>query len=268
MMTSETTLKILPRAFPNLAGKKGLIVGIANDQSIAYGCAQVMNDLGATLAITYLNAKAEPHVRPLAQQLEADIIAPLNVEEPGQLEAVFAQIQERWGRLDFVLHAIAFSPAADLHGRVVDSSAEGFGRAMDVSCHSFVRMARLAEPLMTDGGALITMSYYGAQKVMDNYGIMGPVKAALEATMRYLAAELGASGIRVHAVSPGPILTRAASGIGHFDKLMDDSTTRAPQHQPVTIGDVGAVTAMLCSDAARSLTGNVIFVDGGYHVMG
>lgn len=254
-------------SLPSLAGKKGLIVGVANDHSIAYGCAQVMQGLGATLAITYLNAKAEPHVRPLAEQLQADIIAPLDVEQPGQLEAVFAQIEERWGKLDFVLHAIAFSPAADLHGRVVDSSAEGFGRAMDVSCHSFIRMAHLAEPLMKDGGALITMSYYGAQKVVANYGIMGPVKAALEATMRYLAAELGPAGIRVHAVSPGPILTRAASGIGHFDKLMDDSTSRAPQHELVTIADVGAITAMLCSDAARSLTGNVIFVDGGYHVM-
>lgn len=176
---------------PILAGKKGLIVGIANDQSIAYGCAQVMHKLGATLAITYFNAKAEPHVRPLAEQLEADLILPLDVEQPGQLEAVFAQLEQRWGKLDFVLHAIAFAPAADLHGRIVDSSAAGFARAMDVSCHSFLRMAKLAEPLMTGGGTLVTMSYYGAQKVIDNYGIMGPVKAALESSVRYLAAELG-----------------------------------------------------------------------------
>ena len=255
-------------ALPILAGKKGLVVGIANDQSIAYGCAQVMRQLGASLALTYFNAKAEPYVRPLAEQLEADIIAPLDVEDPGQLEALFAQIEQRWGKLDFVLHAIAFAPAADLHGRIVDCSAEGFARAMDVSCHSFIRMARLAEPLMKDGGALVTMSYYGAQKVIENYGIMGPVKAALEASVRYLAAELGPSGIRVHAVSPGPIKTRAASGIGDFENLLDDAATRAPQHQLVTIGDVGAVTAMLCSDAARALTGNVIFVDAGYHIMG
>ncbi|MDO9312928.1 MAG: enoyl-ACP reductase FabI [Burkholderiaceae bacterium] len=253
---------------PSLAGKKGLIVGIANEQSIAYGCAQVIRDLGGAIAVTYMNAKAEPHVRPLADQLGAEIIAPLDVEQPGQLEAVFAEIAQRWGRLDFLLHAIAYAPAADLHGRVVDSSAEGFARAMDISCHSFVRMARLAEPLMKDGGALVTMSYYGAQKVIANYGIMGPVKAALEATVRYLAAELGPGGIRVHAVSPGPIRTRAASGIGEFEKLLDETSLRAPEHQLVTIADVGAVTALLCSDAARAMTGNVVFVDAGYHVMG
>lgn len=253
---------------PSLTGKKGLIVGIANDQSIAFGCARVMREQGASLAITYLNAKAEPFVRPLAGQFEADIVAPLDVEAPGQLEALFAQIGQRWGKLDFVLHAIAFAPMADLQGRMLDSSAEGFARAMDVSCHSFIRMARLAEPLMAGGGALVTMSYYGAQKVIDHYGIMGPVKAALEATVRYLAAELGPGGIRVHAVSPGPIRTRAASGIGHFEALLDEAASRAPQHQLVTIADVGAVTAMLCSDAARALTGNVIFVDAGYHVLG
>ena len=252
----------------SLAGKKGLIVGIANDQSIAYGCARAMREQGASLAITYLNAKAEPCVRPLAAQLEADLTLPLDVEAPGQLEALFAQLEQRWGKLDFVLHAIAFAPMADLQGRMVDSSAEGFARAMDVSCHSLIRMAKLAEPLMAGGGKLVTMSYYGAQKVIEHYGIMGPVKAALEATVRYLAAELGPAGIRVHSVSPGPIKTRAASGIGHFEQLLDEASSRAPQHQLVTIADVGAVTAMLCSDAARALTGNVIFVDGGYHVMG
>ncbi|PZO20625.1 MAG: enoyl-[acyl-carrier-protein] reductase FabI [Burkholderiales bacterium] len=256
------------RSTPSLTGKKGLIVGIANEQSIAYGCAQVMRELGGAIAVTYMNAKAEPHVRPLADRLGAEIIAPLDVEQPGQMEAVFAQIEQRWGRLDFLLHAIAYAPAADLHGRMVDSSAAGFARAMDISCHSFVRMARLAEPLMKEGGALVTMSYYGAQKVVPNYGIMGPVKAALEATVRYLAAELGPGGIRVHAVSPGPIRTRAASGIGEFEKLLDDTASRAPEHQLVTIADVGAVTALLCSDAARAMTGNVVFVDAGYHVMG
>jgi enoyl-[acyl-carrier protein] reductase I len=265
---NTTTIAKPSGAMPSLAGKRGLIVGIANDQSIAFGCAQVMHDLGGALAVSYLNAKAEPHVRPLAERLGAEIIAPLDVERSGELEAVFALIEKRWGRLDFLLHAIAFAPANDLHGRVVDSSAAGFARAMDVSCHSFVRMARLAEPLMKSGGALVTMSYYGAQKVIPHYGLMGPVKAALEATVRYLAAELGPSGIRVHAVSPGPIKTRAASGIGDFEKLLDDAASRAPEHQLVTIADVGAVTALLCSDAARALTGNVVFVDGGYHVMG
>ena len=202
-----------------LAGKRGLIVGIANEHSIAYGCAKALQAQGASLALTYLNAKAEPHVRPLAEQLNAEIILPLDVEQPGQLEAVFEAMRSRWGHIDFVIHAIAFAPADDLHGRVVDCSAEGFARAMDVSCHSFIRMARLAEPLMPQGGTLVTMSYYGAQKVIPHYGIMGPVKAALEGTVRYLAAELGPKGIRVHAVSAGPIKTRAASGIGEFDTL-------------------------------------------------
>ncbi len=253
---------------PSLAGKKGLIVGIANQHSIAYGCAQVIRELGGSLAVTYLNAKAEPYVRPLAEQLQAEIIAPLDVQRPQQLEAVFDRIAQSWGKLDFLLHAIAFAPAADLHGRVTDSSAAGFALAMDISCHSFIRMAKAAEPLMKDGGALATMSYYGAQKVIANYGIMGPVKAALESSVRYLADELGPKGIRVHAVSPGPIRTRAASGIGDFESLLDDAARRAPQHQLVSIRDVGVTTAMLFSDAARALTGNVVFVDGGYHVMG
>ena len=189
-------------AMPSLAGKKGLIVGIANTHSIAYGCAEVIRELGGSLAVTYLNAKAEPYVRPLAEQLQAEIIAPLDVQQPEQMDALFEQITRRWGKLDFVLHAIAFAPAADLHGRVIDSSAAGFAQAMDVSCHSFIRLAKAAEPLMKDGGALATMSYYGAQKVIAHYGIMGPVKAALECTVRYLADELGPKSIRVHAVSP------------------------------------------------------------------
>lgn len=266
MDTDKTTG--IAGTLPSLAGKRGLVVGIANDQSIAFGCAQMIRELGGSLAITYLNAKAEPYVRPLANRLQADIVAPLDVQVPGQLEAVFALIEERWGRLDFLLHAIAFAPAADLHGRVVDSSAEGFAKAMDVSCHSFIRMARAAEPLMKDGGALATMTYYGAEKVIANYGIMGPVKAALESTVRYLADELGPAGIRVHAISPGPIKTRAASGIGHFESLLDDAAQRAPQHKLVSIRDVGVTTAMLFSDAARALTGNVVFVDAGYHIMG
>ena len=252
----------------SLAGKKGLVVGIANDQSIAYGCALAMQSLGASLALTYFNAKAEPHVRPLAEQLNAEIVMPLDVEKTEQLTELFEQISLRWGKLDFLLHSIAFAPAADLQGRMVDSSAEGFARAMDISCHSFIRMAKMAEPLMAHGGTLVTMSYYGAQKVVDNYGIMGPVKAALEASVRYLAAELGPAGIRVHAVSPGPIRTRAASGIGDFEKLLDEAASRAPQHQLVGTADVGAVTAMLCTDAAQALTGSVIFVDAGYHIMG
>lgn len=252
----------------NLAGKKGLVIGIANNQSIAYGCAKAMHALGAELAITYLNAHAEPFVRPLAEQFSSPLILPCDVEQPGQLEAVFAAIQKQWGTLDFALHAIAYAPKEDLHGRVIDCSAAGFARAMDVSCHSFIRMARLAEPLMGQGGALLTLSYYGAQKVIDHYNIMGPVKAALESVMRQMAVELGPQGIRVHALSPGPILTRAASGIDHFDELLEQVAQHSPQHHLVSIDDVGSVAAGLVSDWSLHMTGNVVFVDGGCHVLG
>ena len=185
-----------------LAGKKGLIVGIANENSIAYGCASVLRDLGAEFAVTYLNQKAEKYVRPLADQLGSPLVLPLDVEQPGQMEAVFEAIRQQWGKLDFVIHSIVFCPMDDLHGRVTDCSLEGFQQAMRVSCYSFIEMARLAEPLMSQGGSLITMSYYGADKVVENYNIMGPVKAALESVSRYLASELGSKNIRVHAVSP------------------------------------------------------------------
>ncbi|MDR1351511.1 MAG: enoyl-ACP reductase FabI [Zoogloeaceae bacterium] len=252
----------------NLHGKKGLVVGVANNQSIAYGCARAFELCGADLAITYLNAKAEPHVRPLAEILGANIIEPLDVEQPGELEAVFKRIEEKWGRLDFVLHSIAFAPKDDLHGRVTDCSREGFMRAMDISCHSFARMARLAEPLMQDGGCLLTMSYMGADEVINNYGMMGPVKAALQSVARYLAAELGPKGIRVHAISPGPLKTRAASGIKSFDKLMEKAVERAPLHTLVSIEDVGALAAFLASDVAKTMTGGTIHIDGGYNVVG
>ncbi|MCE9657707.1 MAG: enoyl-ACP reductase FabI [Burkholderiales bacterium] len=267
-MTIVNPTPTLQNPLATLVGKKGLVVGVANEHSIAYGCARAIRDLGGALALTYLNEHADPFVRPLAEQLGADIYMPLDVEQPGQMEAVFERVKAQWGRLDFVLHAIAYAPKDDLHGRVVDCSQEGFSRAMNVSCHSFIRMARLAEPLMTDGGSLVTMSYYGAQKVIGSYGIMGPVKAALESSVRYLAVELGPRRIRVHAVSPGPIKTRAASGIDHFDALLEQAAQRAPEHQLVDIEDVGAVTAMLLTDAARGMTGNVAFVDAGYHIVG
>ncbi len=252
----------------SLAGKKGLVVGIANEHSIAYGCARAFRDAGAELAITYLNAKAEPYVRPLAEAVDAPIFVPCDVREPGQLEAVFETIEKTWGRLDFLLHSIAFAPREDLHGRVVDSSSEGFLMAMDVSCHSFIRMAKLAEPLMTDGGALLTMSYFGAEKVVEDYNLMGPVKAALECSTRYMAAELGPKNIRLHIVSPGPLKTRAASGINRFDELLEKAAARAPERHLVSIEDVGAVSAFLVSNAAQSLTGNVIYVDAGYNIIG
>lgn len=252
-----------------LNGKCGLIVGIANASSIAFGCARAMTDAGARLAVTYLNSKAESYVRPLAEDMKAEIIVPCDVREPGQLERVFETIKESWGRLDFLLHSIAYAPKEDLKARLVDCSQAGFSQAMDVSCHSFIRMARLAEPLMTaSGGCLMTVTFYGAQKVVQHYDVMGPVKAALEASVRYLAAELGPSRIRVHALSPGPLKTRAASGLDRFDELLDEARTRAPERVLVTVEDVGNLAVFLASDAARNLTGNVEFIDAGYHILG
>jgi enoyl-[acyl-carrier protein] reductase I len=250
-----------------LAGRKGLVVGIANEHSIAYGCARMFRACGAELAVTWLNEKARAHVEPLARQLSAPVTLPLDVEQDGAMEAVFDAIRARWGRLDFVLHSIAFAPAMDLHGRVTDSSREGFARAMDISCHSFVRMARLAEPLMERGGTLLTMSFLGAAEVVPNYGVMGPVKAALENSVRYLAGELGPRGIRVNAVSPGPMRTRAASGIPGFEGLVEDARRRAPLPRAVEIDDVGSLCAFLVSDAAQAITGDVHYVDGGYHIL-
>jgi enoyl-[acyl-carrier protein] reductase I len=193
---------------------------------------------------------------------------PLDVTKPEQMADLFGAIKSKWGKLDFVLHAIAFAPKADLHGRVTDCSPEGFAMAMDISCHSLIRLAKAAEPLMTDGGSIITMSYYGSEKVVPNYNLMGPVKAALEASMRYMAVELGAKKIRVNALSPGPIKTRAASGLADFDKLMEKVANEAPMHQLVTIEDIGDAAAFLISDQAKHITGQVIYVDGGYNVRG
>jgi enoyl-[acyl-carrier protein] reductase I len=250
-----------------LKGRKGLVVGIANENSIAYGCAVKLRAFGADLAVTYLNERAEPHVRPLAEQLQAELVLPLDVQVPGQTEAVFGRIAEHWGRLDFVIHSIAFAPRADLHGRVVDCSLEGFTQAMHVSCWSFIQMARLAEPLMIDGGAMVAMSYYGADKVVDNYNIMGPVKAALEASVRYLTNELAPHNIRVFAVSPGPLKTRAASGIAQFDELIEAAVRRAPSRRLVDIAEVGRVVSFLVGGAASGMTGHTLYVDAGLHIM-
>lgn len=248
-----------------LKGKRGLVVGVANADSIAYGCAVKLRAFGADLAVTYLNEKAEKHVRPLAEQMQASIVAPLDVQQPGQIEALFERIAREWGRLDFVIHSIAFAPREDLHGRVVDCSAGGFAQAMHVSCWSFLRMAKLAEPLMTQGGVLVTMSYYGADKVVGSYNVMGPVKAALEASVRYAAGELGGKGIRVFAVSPGPLKTRAASGIAQFDELVQMAQERAPQHRLVDIAEVGRVVSFLVGGASSGMTGDTIYVDAGLH---
>jgi len=250
-----------------LEGKRGLIVGIANDQSIAWGCAKAFRAFGAELAITYLNDKARKYVEPLAKIVEAPILMPLDVRTPGQMEKVFERIAKEWGRLDFVVHSIAFSPKETLQGRVVDVDREGFLTTMDVSCWTFLRMAHLAEPLMRKGGSLFTMTYYGSQRVVKNYNIMGVAKAALESSVRYLAAELGPKGIRVHAISPGPLATRAASGIPEFDALLDKARTKAPARRLVSIDDVGAATAFLAHDAARLMTGETLYIDGGYNIM-
>jgi enoyl-[acyl-carrier protein] reductase I len=250
-----------------LEGKKGLIVGIANDQSIAWGCAKAFRALGSELAVSYLNDKAKKHVEPLAREVEAAIVMPLDLRVPGQLEAVFDRISEEWGRLDFVIHSIAFSPKEALQGRVVDVPREGFLSTMEISCWSFIRMAHLAEPLMTSGGTLFTMTYYGSQMVVENYNIMGVAKAALECAVRYMAAELGPKGIRVHAISPGPLATRAASGIPEFDELLAKARVKAPARSLVSIDDVGFATAFLAHDAARLITGSTLYVDGGYHII-
>jgi enoyl-[acyl-carrier protein] reductase I len=251
----------------DLSGKRGLVIGIANRDSIAYGCAAALRAQGASLAVTYLNEKAGAVVGPLATALGCELCLPLDVEQDGQLAALCAAVEARWGRLDFVIHSIAYAPAADLHGRVVDCSLQGFQQAMRVSCYSFLEVARAVEPLLREGGAILTMSFAGADRVVPHYNLMGPVKAALQSAVRYAAAELGVKGIRVHALSPGPIRTRAASGLAAFDSLLDDAAGRAPLRRVVSIDEVGALAAFLVSDAASGLTGNQIFVDAGYHVM-
>ena len=251
----------------DLTGKRGLVIGIANEHSIAAGCAAAFAQCGATLAATYLNDKALPFVAPVAERLGVEWLAPCDVREAGQLEALFDRIRTEWGRLDFLLHSIAFAPKEDLQGRVVDCSATGFAMAMDVSCHSFLRMARLAEPLMSDGGCLLCVTFYGSERVVEHYNLMGPVKAALESVTRYVAAELGPKGIRAHALSPGPIATRAASGIDRFDELMARAAAQVPEHKLASIEDVGAMAAFLVSDAARRITGTVVAIDGGQHLM-
>jgi len=252
---------------PVLAGKKALVVGVANEDSIAYGCAKAFRLVGADLAISWLNEKARRWVEPLARELEASITGEVDVGVPGQLEAIFDQIREKWGQLDILVHSIAFAPKEDLQGGLLNCSAEGFAKAMDISCHSFVRMAKLASPLMTDGGAMFAMSYYGANRVVANYNVMGPVKAALEAVCRYLAYELGPKGIRVHAISPGPLKTRAASGLKNFELMLNEAAHKAPLGELVDIMDVGYTCAYLATPFARRVTGELVYVDGGANLI-
>jgi enoyl-[acyl-carrier protein] reductase I len=250
-----------------LRGAKALVTGIANEHSIAYGCAKAFHELGASVALTYANEKAKPYVEPLARELDAEIFLPLDVTDEQQFEAVFDQIGALWGQLDIVVHSVAWAPKDDLHGGLLKSSREGFLTAMDISCHSFVRMARLAAPLMKEGGTLLTMSYYGAIKVVPSYSMMGPVKAALEACARYLAYELGPRGIRVHAISPGPLQTRAASGLKDFDLLLNEAVQRAPLGELVDIMDVGYTCAFLATPYARRVSGSTLYIDGGLNIV-
>ena len=249
----------------DLKGKRGLVVGVANEASIAAGCARAFRAAGAELALTFLNEKARPWVEPVAQEVGAPLFLPCDVREPGQLEAVFDRITAEWGRLDFLIHAIAFAPREDLHTSVVNASAEGFATAMDISCHSFLRMARLARPLMQAGGSLITVSFYGADRVVENYNLMGPVKAALEASVRYAAADLAGEGIRAFSLSTGPVKTRAASGIDRFDALMDKIRARTPAGKLVSIEEIGTLAAFLATEAASPMSGSVVYADNGFH---
>lgn len=251
----------------NLQGKKGLVIGIANEDSIAWGCAKAFHEAGAELAITYLNEKAEPYVRPLAEKVQAPIIMPLNVQNDVQIDDLFNTIRQNWGKLDFLLHAIAFAPKEDLQGRVADCSREGFLTAMDISCYSFIHLAHLAEPLMTNGGAMLTTTFYGGEKVVEHYGVMGPVKAALEGVVKYLAAELGEKRIRVNALSPGPIATRAASGIHDFETLLQIARQKSPEHENICSSCVGAYARFLVSDEAHLVTGSIAYVDAGFNIM-
>ena len=252
---------------PILAGYKALVVGVANENSIAYGCAEAFRAVGADVAITYLNEKAKPHVEPLAKALNAAIFAPLDVSQPGELEALFERIEKEWGKIDILVHSIASAKKEDIKGGLIDCSADGFALAMDISVHSFIRMAKLAAPLMKDGGTMFAMTYHGARKVVPNYNVMGPVKAALEASCRYLAYELGPKGIRVHSISPGPLKTRAASGLKDFDLLLNEAEARAPVGELVDIMDVGYTCAYLATPYARRLTGETMYVDGGVNIM-
>ncbi len=251
-----------------LAGKKGLITGIANDKSIAYAVAQAVCAQGAEIAVTYQNDKTAKYTRPLADALGVKAFEKLDVSEPNAMQTVVQKCADALGgRIDFALHSMAYCNADDLHGRAIDVSEAGFAQAMTVSCHSFLQMAKHLEPLMAQGGTLVTMSYLGADRVVRNYGVMGVIKAALESAVRYTAVDLGPRGVRVFCVSPGPIMTRASSGISHFNELLEADAHKAPLGHTVSTEEVAALTAFLCSSGSAGMTGQVIYVDAGAHIV-
>jgi enoyl-[acyl-carrier protein] reductase I len=251
-----------------MAGKRGLILGVANNRSIAWGIAKACVDQGAEIALTYQGDAFRKRVEPLAAELGAHVVGHCDVTEPETLDAVFANVAKIFGKLDFVVHAIAFSDKEELDGRYVETTRQNFLRTMDISVYSFTTVAKRAEALMTEGGSLLTLTYYGAEKVMPHYNVMGVAKAALEASVRYLAVDLGGSGIRVNAISAGPIKTLAASGIGDFRYILKWNEYNAPLKRTVTIEEVGGAGLYLLSDLSRGVTGEVHHVDSGYHVVG
>ena len=255
-------------AKPLMAGKRGLIMGVANDRSLAWGIARSAAEHGAELAFTYQGEALAKRVGPLAESLGSNVLLPCDVSDDVALDSVFADIQNRWGGLDFVVHAIAFSDKEELKGRYVDTSAENFSQTMQISCYSFTAVCRRAASLMKNGGSLLTLSYYGAERVIPHYNVMGVAKAALEASVRYIAADLGGEGIRVNAISAGPIKTLAASGVGDFRYILKWNELNSPLQRNVTIEDVGGAALYLLSDLSSGVTGEIHHVDAGYHVVG
>jgi enoyl-[acyl-carrier protein] reductase I len=255
-------------AHPLMAGRKGLVLGIANERSLAWGIAQALHGHGAEVGVTYQGEALMKRVMPLAERLGSTLILPADVTDAASLDALFAAVGQQWGRLDFLVHAIAFSDKDELKGRYLDTSAANFQKTMLISCYSFTELARRAVPLMERGGALLTLTYYGAEKVTPHYNVMGVAKAALEASVRYLAADLGPDGIRVNAISAGPVRTLAASGIGDFRYILKWNEYNAPLKRNTTIEDVGGAAVYLLSELGAGTTGEVLHVDSGYHVVG
>ena len=266
-MTSTSTA---PQTQPGLLmqGKRGLIMGVANDRSIAWGIAEMAHKHGAELAFTYQGEALEKRVRPLAESVNAPLVLPCDVTDAASIDATFSKIEKEWGELDFVVHAIAFSDKSELDGMYLDTSRDNFLKTMDISVYSFTAVAQRAVPLMKNGGSLLTMTYYGAERVMPHYNVMGVAKAALECSVRYLASDVGPKGIRVNAISAGPIKTLAASGIGDFRYILKWNELNAPLRRNVTISDVGGAGLFLLSDLGQGVTGEIMYVDSGYNTIG